>query len=59
MLDVIGIDRVMWSTDFPHIECAWPESLKLLNDTLEGLPEEDRWKITAGNAIDYFNLDAR
>jgi predicted TIM-barrel fold metal-dependent hydrolase len=59
MLDVIGVDRVMWSTDFPHIECAWPESLKLLNDTVKGLSAEDQWKITAGNAIDYFNLDAR
>lgn len=58
MLDVIGVDRVMWSTDFPHLECAWPESVTLLDKTLEGLPEEEKWKITAGNAIKYFNLDA-
>jgi predicted TIM-barrel fold metal-dependent hydrolase len=59
MLDLIGIDRVMWSTDFPHIECAWPDSLKLWEETVEGLSEEEQWKITAGNAIEYFNLDAR
>lgn len=59
LLDLIGIDRVMWSTDFPHLECAWPESMKLVNETFIGLSEEERWKITAGNAIEYFNLEAK
>lgn len=56
MIDLIGVDRVMWSTDFPHLECAWPESRKLIEETFVGVSDEDRWKITAGNAIDYFNL---
>jgi predicted TIM-barrel fold metal-dependent hydrolase len=49
----------MWSTDFPHIECAWPDSRKLWGETVAGLSAEEQWKITAGNAIEYFNLDAR
>ena len=57
LLDLIGMDRVMWSTDFPHLECAWPESMKLLDETFVGISDEDRWRITAGNAIEYFNLD--
>ncbi len=59
MLDMIGVDRVMWSTDFPHVECAWPDSLKLAEEGFVGISKEDRLKITAGNAIRYFNLDAR
>ncbi len=59
LLDKIGIDRVMWSTDFPHVECAWPESLKLIDETFTNVTEEQRWKITAGNAIEYFKLDQR
>jgi predicted TIM-barrel fold metal-dependent hydrolase len=59
MLDMIGIDNVMWSTDFPHLECAWPRSLQLVEETFTGISNEDRWKITAGNAIDYFGLDAK
>jgi predicted TIM-barrel fold metal-dependent hydrolase len=59
MLDVIGVDRVMWSTDFPHVECAWPDSMKLAEEMFDGLPEQQRWQVTAGNAIDYFHLDAR
>ncbi len=54
----IGVDNVMWSTDFPHLECAWPESRKLIEETFVGVSDEDRWKITAGNAIEYFGLDA-
>ncbi|HEX9810357.1 MAG TPA: amidohydrolase family protein [Alphaproteobacteria bacterium] len=57
MLDVIGADRVMWSTDFPHVECAWPESMKLVDEMFVGISDEERWKITAGNAIEYFNLE--
>ena len=56
MLDLIGVDRVMWSTDFPHVECAWPQSMKLIEETFTGVSPADRWKITAGNAIDYFGL---
>ena len=59
MLGDIGIDRVMWSTDFPHIECAWPKSMALADEMFVGISAADRWKMTAGNAIDYFKLDAR
>ena len=56
-IDEIGIDNVMWSTDFPHLECAWPKSMQLAKEMFAGLSDEKRWKITAGNAIEYFDLD--
>jgi predicted TIM-barrel fold metal-dependent hydrolase len=56
-LDDIGIDNVMWSTDFPHLECAWPQSMQLAKDMFADRSDEERWKITAGNAIAYFNLE--
>ena len=55
-VDDIGIDNVMWSTDFPHLECAWPKSMVLAKEMFAGCTEKERWKITAGNAIKYFNL---
>jgi predicted TIM-barrel fold metal-dependent hydrolase len=58
MLEVIGGDRVMWSTDFPHVECAWPESMKLADETFIGISDDERWKITAGNAVRFFNIKA-
>lgn len=59
MVSKIGVDHVMWSTDFPHVECAWPDSMKLVEETFVGILPKDRWKMTAGNAIDYFHLNAR
>ena len=55
-IDAIGIDRIMWSTDFPHLECNWPQSKQLINETFGKLTDAQRWQITAGNAIKYFNL---
>jgi predicted TIM-barrel fold metal-dependent hydrolase len=55
----IGVDHVMWSTDFPHLECAWPKSMELADEMFAGVSASDRWKMTAGNAIDYFRLDER
>lgn len=59
MLDVIGADHVMWSTDFPHVECAWPNSMQLVEENFKGVSEQDHRKIAAGNAIDYFKLNAK
>ena len=53
----VGVDRMMWSTDFPHVVTRWPKSLETLNSQMAGVPEEERWKMTAGNAIKFFHLD--
>lgn len=58
-LDFFNVDRIMWSTDFPHLECAWPNSVPALQRCFEGLPEADQRKIAAGNAIEFFRLDAK
>ena len=58
----IGVDRIMWSTDFPHIVTRWPNSLKVLESQMAGVPAEERQKMVANNAIEFFRLahaDAR
>jgi predicted TIM-barrel fold metal-dependent hydrolase len=58
----IGVDRIMWSTDFPHIVTRWPNSLKVLESQMAGVPAEERQKMVANNAIAFFRLahaDAR
>lgn len=58
-LDILNVDRIMWSSDFPHLECAWPESITGLQADFERLPKADQRKIAAGNAIEFFRLNAR
>ena len=53
----IGVDRIMWSTDFPHIVTRWPESRKLVDEQFVGVPEQERHAILAGNAVKFFHLD--
>jgi len=53
----VGVDRMMWSTDFPHIVTRWPNSLKVLDSQMEGVPEDERRKMVAENAVKYFRLE--
>jgi predicted TIM-barrel fold metal-dependent hydrolase len=53
----IGVDRVMWSTDFPHIVTRWPNSLKTLESQMSEVPKDEQRKMVADNAIKFFHLD--
>ena len=53
----IGVDHIMFATDFPHIECEWPNTKPALDSLTTGLSPEETYKIVAGNVIDYFGLD--
>lgn len=46
----VGVDRMLWSNDHPHITSDWPNSWKTINASFAGVPDEDRQKILAGNA---------
>ncbi|HZT05899.1 MAG TPA: amidohydrolase family protein [Chloroflexota bacterium] len=52
----LGVDRIIWSTDFPHQESDWPNSLEVLSEGLAGVPESEQRKIVAENCIDFFHL---
>ena len=53
----IGVDRIMWSTDFPHIVTRWPNSLKVLESQMTGVPPNEKRIMVADNAINFFHLD--
>lgn len=52
----IGVDRVLWSTDFPHDPSDWPQSQQTIEHEFAGVPEEEKHLILAGNAIRFFRL---
>ncbi len=53
----VGVDRIMFATDFPHIECEWPDTRPLVEEIYAGVPEEEKAKMWAGNAVEFFRLD--
>ena len=54
----IGIDRVMWGTDYPHPEGSWPKTREKLVTYMKGLPEPEIQAMLSANALNCYDLDA-
>lgn len=52
----MGVDRLIWANDFPHQESDWPHSLDVIEQTFAGVPGEEKYRMVAGNAIEFFHL---
>ena len=46
----IGIDNLMYETDFPHPTCLYPDSQDYMIDAMERFSPEERRKVFGGNA---------
>ena len=55
--DVIGVDRMMWGSDYPHSESTFPKSREILDRILEGVPQGERDKIVGTNVAKLYNFD--
>ena len=55
---LIGLDCLMWSTDYPHADSTFPHTEKVAADICEhaGLNDEEIYKLMRGNAIKGFGL---
>jgi predicted TIM-barrel fold metal-dependent hydrolase len=53
----IGVDRIMWSTDYPHPSTSWPNSWNGVNAMVSGIPMDERDKILFGNAVRLYRFD--
>ena len=54
--NLIGVDSMMWGNDYPHAESTWPRSMQWLDEAFEGVPDEDRRKITSDNAARLYHF---
>ncbi len=55
--DEIGVDRLMWGADYPHLEGAVPVHRETLRHVFGGMPEGDLRKILGQNAVDLWGFD--
>jgi len=55
--DIIGVDNMMWGSDYPHSESTFPQSRKILAEILTGVPDDERAKIVGGNTARVYNFD--
>ena len=59
LLDRVGVDNVLFETDYPHQDGTFPNSLQVAEDLFGHLDQETINKITRGNAINLFDLDLK
>jgi predicted TIM-barrel fold metal-dependent hydrolase len=54
----VGVDRLIWATDFPHQESDYPDSQAVIDRIFEGVPQDERRKMLVDNVVEFFHLDA-
>jgi predicted TIM-barrel fold metal-dependent hydrolase len=53
----MGADHIMFATDFPHIECDWPNTRPFAERLFAGVPADEAFRIAAGNMLEFFHLE--
>jgi uncharacterized protein len=57
LIDDMGVESLMWGSDYPHGDGVWPDSEAYINEQFSGLSEDVVRKITCDNAVDFYGLD--
>ena len=53
---IIGVDSLMWGSDYPHTESTFPKSQEFLERILADCTWEEKAKISGGNAARLYRL---
>jgi uncharacterized protein len=56
LLDVLGDERVMWASDYPHADSTWPESQAVIERNFTGVAARARRRILCDNARELYKL---
>ncbi len=54
--EFIGVDRIMWSSDFPHLDSSWPASQHFLEKHLAAVPADEARPIVAETCARLYGL---
>ncbi|MGX7680063.1 amidohydrolase family protein [Jatrophihabitans sp. DSM 45814] len=55
---LIGIDNIMFESDYPHSDSNWPHTRKMLAEALIDVPDDEARKIVELNARRLYNFPA-
>ena len=56
LIEDMGVETLMWGSDYPHGDGVWPESSKYIEEQFGHLPAEITRKITCENAGRFYGL---
>ncbi|MFK8018247.1 MAG: amidohydrolase family protein [Pseudomonadales bacterium] len=53
----IGVEKLMWGSDYPHMEGTWPHTMDSLRNTFSEVPEQEIHQMMGIGAADVFGFD--
>ena len=53
----VGLNQLLWGTDYPHLEGTWPETPKSIRHTFNDVPEDEARLMLGETAAKVFNFD--
>ena len=54
---LIGVDNLMWGSDYPHSDSTFPCSMEVLDELFSNIPIEERQKITRDNCRRLYGIE--
>jgi predicted TIM-barrel fold metal-dependent hydrolase len=55
----IGVENILWGSDFPHSASDWPESREQIDTVFDGVPEDERRAMVCDNCLEFYGLGRR
>ena len=52
----IGVKNLMWSNDYPHHRHDWPYSRRIIEESMAGVPEDEKQAMICGNAMRAYGI---
>ena len=56
VIDSIGVDNIMFETDYPHPTCLYPDPLERVAKSLDGLSPDTKRKLLQDNAAKLYHI---
>jgi predicted TIM-barrel fold metal-dependent hydrolase len=54
--EIIGVDSMMWASDYPHGDSVWPNSQAVIERTMKDCTPDERYAMTAKTVVELYDL---
>ena len=53
----IGLNKILWGSDYPHLEGTWPNTREYMHQTFKDYPEDEIRDILGRNALEAYGFE--
>ena len=53
----LGVDRLIWGSDYPHLEGSWPRTVEQLGQTFKDVPRDEVTRMVGLTAAGVYGFD--